>query len=261
MVESNTLSTKEHWDNVYRTSQRGYEGGAQDDYLWRLFQELFDAHFVADDSRKLLEIGCALSEFMPLFRKRYGYEVHGLDYSEAGCEATRRALARMEIELGGEILCRDVFEDNRDLNGQFDYVISFGVIEHFEDPVPVVRLFSDFLKPGGMLLTEIPATAGWMFSLFKLLDRSVFDMHVPIDRERMRTVHREAGLDVVFCDYFGTLNWSVLSSARPSFLKRAVSSFMSPLQRVVWGVSERTGFRPQSKVWSPYVVCVARKGR
>lgn len=46
--------------------------------------------------------------------------------------------------------------------GKFDVVVTFGVVEHFIDTRACLDAMSQFLKPGGLLVTSIPNLAGWI---------------------------------------------------------------------------------------------------
>jgi SAM-dependent methyltransferase len=59
----------------------------------------------------------------------------------------------------------------------FDVVYSFGVIEHFDDPRPMVQKHFDLLRPGGTAIITVPhfgAGYGW---LARRLDRKNYDIH------------------------------------------------------------------------------------
>src|SRR2546426_10662461 len=69
----------------------------------------------------------------------------------------------------------------------------------------------DYLLTCRRIITVIPNLAGVLGSLQKALDRSVYDVHVPLDRLRVAGAHREAGLEVIRCDYFLFANFCVLN--------------------------------------------------
>ena len=84
--------------------------------------------------------------------------VTGLDYSEIGCEEARLILENNNVE--GEIVCCDFFSPPESMLNRYDVVISFGVLEHFENTSDCTKAFSRFLRPGGLLLTVIPNMNG-----------------------------------------------------------------------------------------------------
>jgi len=50
------------------------------------------------------------------------------------------------------------------LLGAYDFGVSFGVAEHFEDTAECLAAFRRFLKPSGILFTAIPNLAGLLGS-------------------------------------------------------------------------------------------------
>src|SRR5262249_22113994 len=138
--------------------------------------------------------------------------VTGLDYSEIGCAKTRQLFDVYGIK--GDVRCADLFAPPEELLEQFDLVISFGVVEHFRDTAGCLRACSRFVKPSGRLMTLIPNLAGLTGQIQKLVDRAVFDVHVPLTREQFSSAHRQPGMDLLECDYFLPINLSVVNSGR-----------------------------------------------
>ena len=100
-------------------------------YVARKFHELFTRVLPRGHNVRLLEVGCARSRWLPYFAAEHGYEVTGLDYSTMGCEQARQILAAAGVE--GRIVEGDLFSPPEDLLEAFDVVISFGLVEHFDD--------------------------------------------------------------------------------------------------------------------------------
>ena len=256
MKGDNRLSSQDYWNGLY--AERSDAIRKRDDYIWHRFLRLFDTVFEPAPGKRLLEIGGAMSSYLEMFRSRYGLEVHAMDYSEVGCERTRVALERAGVNLGGEIMCRDFLRDTADLAGTFDYVISFGVVEHFEDPSEVMRIFARMLRPGGTVITEIPNTSGWTFDLMEWVSKDLADMHLRIDKHSMRAFHAQAGLEVLSCEYFGTFNPGMVSKAGASHFQYRFLRALSHMSRVSSKLTDMMGVYPESRLLSPYIICVAR---
>jgi len=84
----------------------------------------------------------------PYFAKEFGFKVYGIDYSEIGCKQAREVLSNTGVE--GNVICAIFFSPPENLIDAFDVVVSFGVVEHFEDTAGIAA-FSRFLKPNGIL--------------------------------------------------------------------------------------------------------------
>lgn len=123
---------------------------AQDlnNYVNRRFHESFCRMFVSLETRgkKLLEVGCARSVWLPYFAKEFGFRVSGIDYSEIGCQQAIEVLHREGVQ--GEVVCTDLWALPPSLVGQFDVLISCGVVEHFQDTAFwIMETLFPILKP------------------------------------------------------------------------------------------------------------------
>jgi 2-polyprenyl-3-methyl-5-hydroxy-6-metoxy-1,4-benzoquinol methylase len=262
------LAGREYWDQAWEAEPLPQpvdpeEPGARN-YVRRrydrLFREVF--HGLPENSR-LLEIGAARSPWLPYFARRFGMRVTGLDYSPAGCEQARDVLAGAGVN--GDVVCTDLFAPPDGLLGQFDALVSFGVVEHFDDTAAVLRAFGRYLRPGGVMVTFVPNMTGLTGLLQRRLNRPVYDVHVPLDRSALERAHTDAGLVVDRCRYLlganpGVVNLSGVPSRTPGwFLKKGLLWGLSRLARTWWWIEARTGAEGANRLTSPYVVCVARR--
>jgi len=227
----------------------------------QVFQKLFEK--VETSSMRMIEIGCAKSAWLPYFAKEFGFSVAGLDYSPIGCLMAEEVLQANGVK--GEILCADLFSPPQDKLGVFDVVVSFGVVEHFDDTVSCLKAISSLLKPGGVLITTIPNMLGLMGAIQKLLNKPVYDIHQLINPAMLREAHELAGLKVLQCDYFmftcfGIANLNGISKGSISWcLKKFFLSLLSRISMLVWFIEERIGdFSPRNTT-SPYINCIAHK--
>ena len=229
--------------------------------LHRSFSELLAG--LQPKGKQLLEIGCGRSVLLPYFAREFGLRVSGVDYSETGCAMARAILDREGVR--GEIHQADVFAPPEALEAQFDVVVSLGVAEHFEDTTAALRAFRFFLKPGGLMVTIVPNTTGAAGLVQRLLNRPVFDIHVPLDVDRLGDAHRRAALSVAQSSYlvssnFGICNLNGLPPRAPAtIVKRLVLAGLVGSSAVTWAVEGIVGpFRP-NRFFSAYVMCAARR--
>jgi SAM-dependent methyltransferase len=225
--------------------------------LHRYFESVFAP--LRDQRARLIEIGCAQSKWLPYFARHWGFYVAGLDTSDLGCERSRAMLGAAGV--AGEIKCGDMFDPPLEMRERFDVVLSFGLIEHFPDTATAVAACASFAKPGGMILSLIPNMNGIPGFLQRLLDREVYDIHVPLDTPRLAAAHADAGLSVSRCEYLLSANLAVLNhpGLRPQLLNRAARAALIGGTGTVWAL-ERMGFNIKPGQWlSPYLSCVAIK--
>ncbi|MBI1748038.1 MAG: class I SAM-dependent methyltransferase [Acidobacteria bacterium] len=237
--------------------RRNYVNRRLDAYFRQVFASIKTAE------KRLLEVGCARSAWLPYFAKEFGFKICGLDYSELGCRQEQEQLASSGVD--GDIVCADFFTPPKELCGAFDVVVSFGVVEHFENTAACLSAFTEFLKPGGLLFTLVPNTLGTVGWLFNRMNPAVYAMHVPLRPTELRRAHERAGLQVVRSHYFlstsfGVVNLSNLEAGQfKTRLKQFLLDNLSRLSKLIWIVESYTWEFPATKLFSPYIVCVARK--
>lgn len=209
--------------------------------------------------QRLLELGCGTSAWLPYFAREFGFHVYGIDYSETGCRNAERLLC--DAGVTGEIICADFFAPPRELLNNFDVVVSFGVAEHFSDTAECISAFSRFLRPGGVMLTLIPNMKGLPGFLQKVMQREVYDIHVPIDTQSLSKAHERAGLRVSRSQYSLPINLNVVNiePSRGSIRYTLFVRLRSWTSKIIWSIQSRVPFLPPNFVTSPYLICVAEK--
>lgn len=257
---------REYWDLVWREGDLPRPINPRDRSLKNhvelefdaLFKETLTAHG-SSDAPCLIELGCARSVWLPYFSKEFGFHVAGVDYSPLGCDQATAILAREEVK--GEIISADILRPPPYLLNRFDYVVSFGVVEHFEATRECLKACAAFLRPGGTLVTVIPNMNGLVGWLQKCLAKEVYDVHVPLDAKALRREHELGGLTILKCEYFCFLNFGVLNlnRIRRSILGLGLSRALNAISAATWAL-ERIGLRlPVNRITSPYIVCVSVK--
>lgn len=261
---------KSYWEDVWINSTLPLpvnpEDTHLDNYVNVRFHQFFARLFPKSDSRGklLLEVGCAKSAWLPYFSQQFGFQVFGLDYSETGCEQSQEILSKAGVE--GEIVCADFFSPPTSMLGKFDVVVTFGVVEHFTDTYLCLEAMARFLKPGGLLVTNIPNMAGWIGTIQKMINRPVYDIHVPLDAAALMKTHQQAGLKVLKYQYFlfthfGVLNLNGLDPHSPLWkIKTIILKVVFHLSKLVWWGEGILGALPPNRFTSPYIICVAQKG-
>jgi cyclopropane-fatty-acyl-phospholipid synthase len=132
----------------------------------------------------VIDIGCGFGGFMFHAARHHGARVSGLNATTEQVDWLREEIGRRG--LGGQLDVREA--DFRDVDRQYDKVVSIGVLEHAgRDQVDeVVRAHADFLKPGGLgmlhfighvgqyptefFIREHVFPGGWIPSLTEALD-------------------------------------------------------------------------------------------
>jgi SAM-dependent methyltransferase len=152
---SSHLTTAESWDAIWaaQAGQRSPVRSRLKMYrAWdQLLGQLLDAGG-SDAPRDVLELGCAPGAMIEqLHRLRPQHTYRGIDFARRGLELARQRLAAADIDARlylGDIATVDV--------EPADLVVSFGLIEHFDDPVEAMAYHRRFVKPGGMTAVTVP---------------------------------------------------------------------------------------------------------
>jgi SAM-dependent methyltransferase len=125
---------------------------------------------------KILEIGCGRGILLKAL-SQLGHECHGI-------ERSRLAAARAQRTPGIEVYAKPL-EQCKLPENYFDLVIFWHVLEHLENPAETLHQVSKLLRPGGMLIIEVPNLSS--------LQSRVFGKHwLHLDLER-HLFHFSAG--------------------------------------------------------------------
>ncbi len=229
--------------------------------LHSFFTELFKG--VDTKGKTILEIGCGNSVFLNYFHQEFGLDVSGVDYSEYGCMQTRRIFERDGVP--GTVYLADAFAPPAELVDRFDYVISLGVAEHFEDTAKALEAFARFVKPGGVLITSVPNLVGVTGYMQTRMNKPVMDIHVPMDKEYLDNAVKKAGLKTLMSKYFVSVSFAVtlegLNGERiPNFtLKKIILKTMRYSSKLIWILERAIGSLPEGKMLSAGIINAARK--
>lgn len=110
-----------------------------------------------------LEVGSGSGRLSCYLAQR-GFRTTSLDFSLAALRAARANYASAEVPgtcVAAEAAALPFPAES------FDVVLSTGLLEHFEDPAPVVEEMVRVLRAGGVFYSDI---VPWKFSLFRSLD-------------------------------------------------------------------------------------------
>lgn len=119
----------------------------------RLMRERWDwlqHHHPLPGGSATLDVGASSGEFVYLMRHQ-GMAARGIE-PHAGYAGFARE------RLGLDVLAGALQEHGHAAIGSFDLVTMFHVLEHLVDPVAELRRLAGLLRPGGLLLIEVPDT-------------------------------------------------------------------------------------------------------
>jgi SAM-dependent methyltransferase len=140
-------STKAHWDAYWKTHGDPHATYDNDDRILRPILDLGDVR-----GKRILEVGAGSGRDSIELARR-GASVTVLDYVPSSLDVV--ALNAQEAGVTLHLVCGDgtnmPFPD-----GTFDVVFHQGLMEHFRDPLPLVRDNRRVLKTGGHVVIDVP---------------------------------------------------------------------------------------------------------
>jgi len=260
------ITQHSYWDELWANKGKNKLYDVSDksikNYVFQRQHEFLSQYLKNAKGKKILEVGCGDSMWLPYFQLEHGMEVSGLDYSQQGCDRARDILITNNIE--GNIVCADLFNPPADLLGQFDFVFSYGVIEHFTNTSNIMKILHKFLKNDGCVITIIPNMVGSIGLTSKITNYNVYKIHNPVlSKDVLVTECLSAGLEIEYCDYFLSTNYGVLNANGLFGIKRLLVKILNGfLVRVslCCFLFEKYFVRlPVSKFFSPYIHCVTKR--
>lgn len=146
------------------------------------------------NGKKLLDVGCANGQFLE-FTGGLGVDSTGIDISEEMVNAGKEAGLNCHV--------KDLFE----MDGAYDILTYWDVIEHVSDPRKVLQKTRDLLAQGGEVILQTPCT-GVISELFGdkwLYYLPVQHLHL-FSQEALFKLLSETGFAVVSWVRFGSCN-------------------------------------------------------
>lgn len=134
-LESFDPAYDDYWE------ERGREGILTDPAIRRT-KSILD---YIDDGDSVLDVGCGTGETLELLREEKGISGTGLDISSRALEKVR--------EMGFETLKMDITSSQTLLDGQWDHIVAFEVIEHVLDAEVLMRNLDGHFRKGLYITT------------------------------------------------------------------------------------------------------------
>lgn len=123
---------------------------------------------------RYVEVGCAPGKILSWVAPEIQAPVCGIDYSPTGVDTARWLCDGLGVQA--DIRCEDAMNSSFE-EGAFDLVFSCGLIEHFEDPAPMVAAHVRLLAPGGTALIAVPNYSGVYLKLQAWCDPENLAIH------------------------------------------------------------------------------------
>ena len=196
----------------------------------RCFLPVLERHLRRQPPPSVVEIGCAPGRWLIHCAKAFGCQVAGYEFAASALAKTRENLAASGVEA--ELIQAD-FTTAALPEARYDAVLSLGFIEHFDDPRPVLDRHLRLLKPGGLLILDVPNFHG-LNKLF--LDWTGSELLAAHNLRLMkpgalRSLAKDAGLEILESGYLGGFEPSFFDANKAPLLKRLPISVLCRLRK------------------------------
>ena len=106
---------------------------------------------------KIFEVGCAPGNLLISLAKKNKLVPYGVEYSKDGVNITKKNFEKNGFTRSN-VIHADFFSKKflKENHEKYDIVYSLGFIEHFEDAANVVKMHTDILRKGGVLIISVP---------------------------------------------------------------------------------------------------------
>ena len=190
-------------------------------------------HTAGLKSGKVLDVGAGSGFFLSKLKKN-GYEVFGTTASSVSAASAERL-------LGLRLAVSETLDESRSL-GPFDAITYWHVYEHLKDPQSHSNMWTELLKPDGILLIEVPNIDSIGAKIcFKSWLGSDIEHHVNHQEPaQIRQTLTELGFVIEHTEYFSmkfsyVLLWSSLLGAafgKPYYFDRLMFFLKKPLSAI-----------------------------
>lgn len=208
MQNQTNLTEQAFWDNFWENVQIPVvpeQNFSFDRCLTKALHEILDSTEIPLNPGKrlsVLEIGAAPGKWLSIFPKDL-YQVSGIEYCDRGIKVLQANLKALGIEPL-KLIHSDFF--TQEPEPTHDIVMSLGFIEHFGDPLMVVKRHVAWLKPGGLLILGVPNFTGLHGLAQLVLDKQILDAHNTsiMNKDFFHSLQVSAGIELKSFNYLGS---------------------------------------------------------
>jgi 2-polyprenyl-3-methyl-5-hydroxy-6-metoxy-1,4-benzoquinol methylase len=152
----------------------------------------------------LLEIGCGDGFLLNKIKDKYN--ITGIDISEFAIKRASKLIDDNKLKI------LDI--EKQDVDGDFDIIIAFDVMEHLKDPTETIKKIKNALKKDGIFIFSVPNNYG----IFGKIMTKIFNF---IDKTHISTYEREKWIQILKDNKFNAeiINHGLFGYQRREFAK------------------------------------------
>jgi len=240
MVEN----SKSYWEDYWNKEQRN----SSSEFLFHKLLEQYNLNI-----NDYFEFGCAPGNNMAYFANKYGCHVSGVDFVNS--QLIKDYLEKEGI-LSYQIYQEDVYDFQTE--NKYDFVGSYGFIEHFDDPETIIQKHKELVKEGGCLFIEIPNIRYINYFITKHFSEEILNKHnlSIMDLKKLKQLIIDDEFEEIFVDYYLTSYFQANSES--SRLKKHPS--IEKMYRAINFIMDKLSLdNIPNKFMSPYIIVLAKK--
>jgi 2-polyprenyl-6-hydroxyphenyl methylase/3-demethylubiquinone-9 3-methyltransferase len=205
---------------------------------------------------RIVELGGAPGGYLAYVAKASGGEAYAIDISSVGCAKLEENFQLLGIPV--TVFCRDVLEGDLSDLPRFDMVYSLGLIEHFSDPLPMIRKHVELAKPGGVIVVGLPNFRGISKHVMRVTRPEMLSIHnlTTMDTRTWSRFESESGLEVLFRGYVGGWEPRIYAARKADARSRLLNLPIRAAARLMDNLGPVRGWN--SRAWSGYAMGVYR---
>ncbi len=180
----------ESWGLSMASLERSYSPGRLLDVLRRYLPE--------SGAGPVLELGSAPGRWLAWIERHLSRPTVGIDLDAEGTRLSRRLFPGLRVMRGDAT--RLPFADR-----SFAASFSLGLVEHFEDPSPIMEETFRVVRPGGIVVCSVPNLGAGTFLHWhwKLTAPEHFTTHRPFSLDQLTALVQSAGFSILHREYNG----------------------------------------------------------
>ena len=259
-MEITRLSKKEQWESRWSNTSKNNLTFDPEQPLFRETHRILHKYLPQKNSAKFLEVGAYPGKFLWYFYTYHGYEPWGVEYVESCAQQAQEMLTNAKVPA--HIIAGDFFNLRADKyiegNG-WNLVVSFGFVEHFDEPEIAVSKHFEVACPGGLVVVSVPNHAGWNGKIMRYVDKDKWKQHNCMSLDDLIAAFKKTGNnEILFSGHAGHIGfWNTCLYENA---KKRMGKFYPLLRAPLW-IIEKLGqwVVPNNKYSSPEIIVIAKK--
>ncbi len=135
------INSKEYWNYRFETDWLDYAGDKQTAFFAKLLCDMLPSSLIKEimtEEYTVCDMGCAMGEGIPIFSRKLGVDVDGMDFSAEAIGKAKTLYPQSNFHVGDLL--------NLDSTIRYDVVICSNVLEHFSNPWKIFRNLTSIIN-------------------------------------------------------------------------------------------------------------------